>query len=58
MAQPVKHLIPDLSSGLELRIMSLSPTLGSSAETTLKKKKKKRGYLKDGGEGCLGGSVG
>lgn len=36
MVQSVEHLTLDLSSGLELRVMSLSPVLGSSVEATLK----------------------
>jgi len=42
VAQSVKHPTLDLSSGLDLRVMSSSPTLGSmlGVEPTLKKKKK------------------
>lgn len=42
VAQLVKHLTLDLSSGLDLRVGSSRPVLGSSLgmEPTLKKKKK------------------
>jgi len=42
VAQLVEHLTLDLSSGLDLRIVSSSPALGSmlGLEPTLKKKKK------------------
>ena len=41
VAQLIKHLTLDLSSGFDLRVMSLSPVLGSTLgmEPTLKKKK-------------------
>ena len=41
MAQLVKHGTLDLSSGLDLRVMNSSPTLGSMLDVkpTLKKKK-------------------
>ena len=41
VAKLVKCLTPDLSSGLDLRVVSLSPTLDSTLgmEPTLKKKK-------------------
>ena len=43
VAQSVKHLTLDLSSGLDLRVLSSSPTLGSmlGVEPTFKKKKLK-----------------
>lgn len=46
MAQLVKHPSLDLSSGLDLRVMSLSPVLGSMLGVELKKKalrKKEKG---------------
>ena len=45
MAQSVKHLMLDLSSGLNLGVVSSSPLLGYSldVEPTQKKKKKVRG---------------
>ena len=41
MAHFIKHSTLDLSSGLDLRVMSLSPTLGPTLgmEPTLKKRK-------------------
>ena len=43
MAQSVKHLTLDLSSGLDLRVLSSSPTLGSvvGVKPTSNKQKKK-----------------
>lgn len=45
MAQEVKRLTLDLSSGLDLRVLSSSPTVSSllGMETTEKKKKKSLG---------------
>ena len=45
VAPSVKHLTLDVSSGLDLRVVSLNPTLGSmfSMEPALKKKKKSQG---------------
>lgn len=34
MAQSVGHPTPDLSSGLDLRVLSSSPALGSNVEPT------------------------
>ena len=47
VAPSVKRLTLDLSSGLDLRIMSSSPELGSmpAMEPTLKKKKKKKKFF-------------
>ena len=48
MAQLVKHLTLDLSSGLDLRVMSSSPVLGSTNAghgAYFKKKKKKKKNL-------------
>ena len=44
MAQSIKHQTLDLSSDLDLKVMSLSPALGSMAsmEPTLKKVKEKK----------------
>ena len=41
MAQSVKHLTLDFSSGLDYGVMSLSPTLGSMHGAYLKKRKEK-----------------
>ena len=43
MAQSLKHPI-GIDSGLDLRVMSSSPTLGSMLEMKTIKKKKKRNY--------------
>jgi len=47
VAQLVKHLTFDLSSGFDLRVMSSSPMLGSvlGVEPTKKKKKKNVYFL-------------
>ena len=44
MAQSVKHLSLDLSSGLDLTVVSSSPALGPALgmKPTLKKKKRKK----------------
>ena len=59
VAHLVKHPTPDLSSGLDLRIVSSSPMLGSmlGVEPTLKKKKKGPAF---GSFGCIpkSGTVG
>ena len=52
LAQLVKHLSLDLSSGLDLRVMSLSPALGSTLglEPT-ERRKRERKKRKKGREG-------
>ena len=44
MVQSVKRWTPDLSSGVDLRVLSSCPTLGSiqGMEPTLKKEKKRK----------------
>jgi len=42
VAQSVKHPTPDVSSGLDLKVMSSSPILGSMLGMELTSKKKKK----------------
>jgi len=47
LAQSVKHPTLDLGSGLDLRVVSLSPTLGSTLAWSLLSLKKKVGDSRD-----------